>query len=210
MTNEIAQYESSLPVDLSGIPTDELRRELASAIGLTARTLGRLAMIWHELELRGEDLSALRGGGLFAYLPVIAAGSLDPEVVVRCAGQATVIKALAAMPIEVQRRVLTNGIPLATVAADGSIVETVKQVEALTVADIRAGIAGTELRPVAAQIGLLSPARRRKPVQRGVIVKIRLTQEEHEVLRREAARRGQTTPIYARDRLLGKIVDGAV
>lgn len=199
----------SLP-DLSEIPTETLRQELANAIGLTAKTLARLASIWAELEARGEDLSALRGGGLFSYLPQIAAGTLAPEVVVRCAGQATLIKHLSALPITAQHRALDNGVSIASLTAEGGIVETTKSLEALSIADIRKAFSGTEIRPVAQQIALIAPAaRRRAPTTRGIIVKIRLTQEEYEALRREAARLGVHSPTLAREKLLaGLPVDG--
>ena len=65
---------------IGSLDTAELRAELASAIGLTAKHLLHLAAIWAELEHRGEDLTDLRTG-IGAYLPEIAAGSVVPEAI---------------------------------------------------------------------------------------------------------------------------------
>ena len=88
---------------LRTISTEQLRAELAQALGLTARHLLYLAAVWRELERRGEDLSDLRSG-IGVYLPAIAAGSVLPETVVRFAGKPTLLRAVAALTPDEQRR----------------------------------------------------------------------------------------------------------
>jgi hypothetical protein len=94
-------------IDLSGMTTEALKAELASVLGIAARDLVRLAAVWAELERRGEDLSALRSG-LLAYLPRIAAGVVLPETVVRFMGQPALLRKIAGLPPDSQRR-LTDG-----------------------------------------------------------------------------------------------------
>ncbi|WP_395794397.1 hypothetical protein [Aquimonas sp.] len=198
--NEILTREAD-PSDLTSIPTAELRLQLAQAIGVTARTLGHLAAIWRELEDRGEDLSDLRSG-LMSYLPLIAEGRLDPEAVVRCAGQAMLLRAIAELPIGEQRRLLTEGVMVAqTNSATGQHESILRPLERLSSADVRRVFAVGYVRPPAEQLVLLvpPPAANRS---RSVIVKVRLTQDEYQQLRQAAAQRGQTVPTRARDILL--------
>lgn len=201
--NEIALTAEAMPSDLSAISTEDLRAALSQAIGVTARTLGRLALIWQELEARGEDMSALRGGGLFFYLPLIAAGQLAPEAVVRCAGQATLLKHLASLPLEEQRDVLDRGLPLADVVND-TVVTHHKALEEVSITDIRRAFVGDRLRTIPEQTRMLAPSQRRSaaPDARAVILKVRLSKEEYAGLRRRAAASGQQTPTFARDVLL--------
>lgn len=189
--------------DLTSIPTEDLRRELADAIGVTARTLQRLAAIWHELESRGEDLSALRGG-LFAYLPAIADGRLDPAVVVRCAGQAMLIKALMALPVERQRDLLESGVPMITIDDGGSLREERRPLERIGVHDIRRVFVGDAIRPPVEQAKLLAPKSERRggATQRHVIVKVRLSPDDYDRVRSAAAKAGKHSPTFVRDILL--------
>ena len=88
--------------DVASLSNEDLLAELASAIDTTARHVSRLALVWAELEKRGVDLSTLRSG-LRVWLPVIAAGRLAAEVVVSFAGNGSLIRALADLPLAAQR-----------------------------------------------------------------------------------------------------------
>lgn len=92
---------------LSEQSTISLKKRLAEIITVTAQSLVEMSHIWNELERRGEDLSALRTG-MTRYLPAIARGDLDAEVVVRFAGYAAVIGAVSQMSLEDQRRFLNT------------------------------------------------------------------------------------------------------
>lgn len=202
MTNDLTIPESGPVLDLSRVPTDDLKKQLAESIGVTARTLSQMAAIWTELESRGEDLSALRGG-LMSYLPLIAEGRLDPELVVRAAGQATLLKAASALSIADQRDLLENGLPVFDVDKEGQFVERRVPVENVGMMEIRRAIAADHIRTPAEQARLAAPARDRKD-RRGVIVKVRLTQEQYDGLKRRAAADGRRVPTYARTLLTGE------
>lgn len=187
--------------DLSRVATEDLRRELAQAIGITAKTLGYLAHIWRELESRGEDLSDLRTG-LMAYLPLIADGRLEPELVVRCAGQAMLLKAASEIPLPEQRRLLDEGAVVAEIDHDGEIVEVRRPLEHLSSADTRRLFSGTTLRTPQEQARLLRRIRPMRTASRGVIIKVRVTQAEYRQLRDRAAASGKQVPTYLRDCVL--------
>jgi len=96
------------PEQISEADTETLRLHLSHAVELTVRTIAYMAAIWAELTRRGEDLSDLKSG-ISRYLPQIADGSVDASVIVKCAGQPGLLRAMAAIPIEEQRKVLKRG-----------------------------------------------------------------------------------------------------
>jgi hypothetical protein len=96
--------------DLATLPTDDLRKQLAHGLTLTAITLTRLGAVWAELERRGEDLSDLKIG-IARTLPLIASGRLAAEAVVAFAGRPMILRALEGVPLEQQRR-LADGEPI--------------------------------------------------------------------------------------------------
>lgn len=201
MTDVIFVQDSTIPADFSGVSTEDLRRELAASIGVTARTLVRMATIWAELERRGEDLSALRSG-LMAYMPAIADGSLDPEAVVRCAGQATVLKMLASLPLIEQRRVLERGVPLLELQAEGGDMRTVDvPIERLSVAQARRAFAVDHIRSATDQAQLLLPRAKAQTTSltRGTHVTVRFTAAEYAIIRAKAAAVGKRVPTFLRD-----------
>lgn len=106
--NDLIERNSTLPADLATLSTDVLKRRLAEQMELSARHLVEMAAIWTELERRGENLSALRGS-LTDYLPMIAAGELDAEAVVRYAGSRQLLRYLATLPLDRQRHLLDVG-----------------------------------------------------------------------------------------------------
>lgn len=108
------------PPGIANLSTQALRAELARALTVSAQTLRHLAIVWRELESRGEDLSDLRTG-LATYLPLIAAGQLDAEVVVRFAGSKTILQLVSRLPIDEQHRLATGGtVDVITVDGDGT------------------------------------------------------------------------------------------
>lgn len=88
---------------LQDMDTPKLRAELARGLSLTAASLTNLAMIWGELERRGEDLSDLRTG-VARTLPLIASGMLAAESVVAFAGRPLLLRALEGVSLDIQRR----------------------------------------------------------------------------------------------------------
>lgn len=158
---------------IRAMDTPALRAELASALGHTAKQLVRLAVIWVELESRGEDLSALRTG-LGTYLPAIAAGTVAPEAVVAFAGQKALLRAVISLPPDEQRRLAAGGtVPMAVASEDGYTHRMVS-LAALPARAIYQVFGDRCVRSVPAQIAILSAAPPPwkgdgKPIRRGRI-----------------------------------------
>lgn len=110
---------------LKTVSTEELKRHLASSLEVTARHLQYMAGIWRELEERGEDLSSLRHG-IAAYLPLIAHDRVDASIVIKYAGQKTLLSALASLPIGEQRQIAETGYVLVARTTDSDKAETVE------------------------------------------------------------------------------------
>lgn len=156
---------------LAAMDTPALRAELASALGLTARHLLYLAAVWAELERRGEDLSDLRTG-IGAYLPLIAAGAVLPETVVRFAGQPTVLRSVSALPPEEQRRLAAGGGVPIVVRSGERYEERQLPAHALTASQARLVFGDRKVRSVAEQVAVLTaaapkPAKAGAPPRRG-------------------------------------------
>lgn len=118
MTPAIIQPESL--TDLAAMSTADLHHALGEAIGLTARAISHVAVIWTELTNRGEDLSGYKFA-LADYMLKVSSGKLLPEAVAQLAGRTRTLGLLAEMPINEQRRLIDGGlIPAVT---DDGIVE---------------------------------------------------------------------------------------
>lgn len=156
-----------LPAELTALDTPTLRRELAQALELSAQHLLRLAAIWAELERRGEDLRELRTG-LAVYLPQIAAGTVDAELVVRFAGQRTILNRVAALSITEQRRLLEGAtLPVVERLSTGLQVRDVP-LRLLTNAQARVALDDGRIRGEAEQRALLLGAHTKAPRRRHV------------------------------------------
>lgn len=95
---------------LAAVSTGDLWDELSRAIGVTAKAIARLAMIWVELEKRGEDLSDVKFS-LRSFLPMVATGRLLPEAVAALAGQTRKLRLLSDLSVHDQGRLL-GGAPV--------------------------------------------------------------------------------------------------
>lgn len=144
------------PDDVSSLLSDELRKELASALTATAHGLARAAMIWSELQRRGEDTPELRSG-LATWLPRIARAELAAEAVIAFAGQRMLLQRMIGMPLD-QQRLLAGGadITVAIINERGEIVGTDKPLTQLSSRDVLLAIDGGQVRPLSAQIRTLS------------------------------------------------------
>jgi len=147
------------PAELGNMSTQQLRAELAKSLTITARHLMYLAAVWGELDKRGEDLSDLRTG-LAVYLPQIAAGRLAAEAVVRFAGQPTVLRSIASLPLE-RQQALARGepVPVLTVDAGGNFRATELPAYTLTAAQARLVFDGDKVRSPDEQRAKLESAR---------------------------------------------------
>ena len=170
---------------LAAIDTETLRAQLSRQLEITAEHVARLALIWRELERRGEDLSSLRSG-LASYLPAVASGRLVPEAVVRLAGNKSALRTIAMLAPDEQRRLLASGTVAVASMTEGT--RTVRQVplhlltpnEAARVID---PVAGTT-RPADAQV-IRHRGRSNTPTNRIVVM---LTSSQHGRLHTEAKR----------------------
>jgi hypothetical protein len=94
-------------ISVRDMDTEQLKLELARGLEITVRHLQSLALIWRELEYRGEDMSGLRHG-LMNYLPLIAFNKVDARLIVKYAGQKTLLSQLTRLPVELQARIVEN------------------------------------------------------------------------------------------------------
>lgn len=138
---------------------ETLRRELASSLDLTAKALSYMAAIWKELERRGEDLSSLRRG-MLAYVPKIAEGRLEAELVVKYASQRMLLNALAKTPLAQQRRLVEQGaVELVTIDEGGGRQVREVPLNRLAAPDIHFVFSTTGLRSVDEQFLMRSKRR---------------------------------------------------
>jgi hypothetical protein len=119
---EMTLYTPHAPA-LATKTTDELRAALATSLTLTAQHLVHLSAIWTELESRGEDLSELRTG-ISVYLPLIARGDLNAQLVIKYAGQTMLLRHMAELPKEDQDRLVIDDTVTVVDYRDGEFIET--------------------------------------------------------------------------------------
>jgi hypothetical protein len=119
--SEIVYYRPG-EASLMAMSIEDLRQQLASSLELSARHLMHMAAIWAELERRGEDLSSLRTG-MAVYLPMIARGDLDAQIVVRYAGKNMLIRHLAGLSRMEQSQLLDNEVVTVVDFVDGDFTE---------------------------------------------------------------------------------------
>jgi len=157
MINDLVTITNdALPgIDLIETDTETLRRELASTLTMTARQMQRLALIWQELERRGEDLSDLRTG-LASYFPLIASGKLDAQAVVQFAGKTTLLNKIALLPLAEQRKLAEGGnVTLVVAAPEGGFREVDKPVHALTLTQTMQVFGDGRIRSPKEQFGIV-------------------------------------------------------
>jgi hypothetical protein len=116
---------------IAAMSVEALRAEFTRQIEVTARSVERLALIWRELEARGEDMSVLRTG-IATYLPAVASGRLVPEAVVRLAGNRSTLRAVSCLAPDEQRRVLSAEHVAIAAMVDGKRTVTNKPLHLLT------------------------------------------------------------------------------
>lgn len=144
---------------LGAMSIQQLRGELARSLTMTAQHLAYLASIWHELERRGEDLSDLRTG-LAVYLPRIAAGQLSADAVLRFAGQPTVLRNVATLPIDMQMHLAKGGpVRVLTATQSGDYDSLEIPASAMTAAQARLLITDGKIRSPEEQRAQLETAR---------------------------------------------------
>lgn len=145
--------------ELGAMSNQQLRSELARSLTMTAQHLRFLAVVWRELETRGEDLSDLRTG-LAVYLPQIAAGQLTADAVIRFAGQPSVLRAIATLAVDDQARLARGDkVPILTMGSNGEYSTVDLPAHALTATQARLLVGAGKLRSPVEQRGQLESAR---------------------------------------------------
>lgn len=133
---------------------EDLKRELARGLEITAERLRYVAEIWQELHRRGEDLSDLRSG-LMEYIPLIATRQVDPNLVIACAGHKTLLSALSRLPIEKQNEIAKSGaVEIAHLNENGEKIVVEKTLANLRADDIYYAFGDGYLRNTSEQIKL--------------------------------------------------------
>ena len=147
---------NSLPTaDLQAMSTEMLKAQLAKAVSITAEYLAYIAMVWQELERRGEDMTAMRHG-LMAYVPMIANKELDARVVVNYAGQKTLIALMSNLPLHEQQALIERGsVDIVELGDDKQQLVRTIALGDLTASQAYQAFGDGEIRPVPQQYQLL-------------------------------------------------------
>ncbi|EHM49932.1 hypothetical protein [Cardiobacterium valvarum] len=147
---------NSLPTaDLQAMSTEMLKAQLAKAVSITAEYLAYIAMVWQELERRGEDMTAMRHG-LMAYVPMIANKELDARVVVNYAGQKTLIALMSNLPLQEQQALIERGsVDIVELGDDKQQLVRTIALGDLTASQAYQAFGDGEIRPVPQQYQLL-------------------------------------------------------
>lgn len=93
--------------DISATSTEQLKAEFAKSLKMTADSLMYMSLIYNELQLRGVDLSDIKGG-LMDYLPLIATNQIDARLVVEYAGNKTLLAYLTRLTKQKQQQLIEN------------------------------------------------------------------------------------------------------
>ncbi|MGH2367595.1 MAG: hypothetical protein ACRDI2_05295 [Chloroflexota bacterium] len=194
-------------IDLHSMSIEELRSELARSLTLSAHSLVRLAAIWRELELRGEDMADLRSG-LTIYLPRIAAGEIAAEAVVAFAGRDSLLRSLSGMPLGQQRAFAAGReIEIARLARSGGVSAGITTdrmpLARMSAAEIRQVLHRGRIRHVIEQRDVLLERelapRRSTATRRLVSVTVQLEPETADRMRAVARARGTRLPSLIRE-----------
>lgn len=141
---------------LNNLSSEALRRRLATLLVRTHENIVEICDILLEQQDRGELDPSMRKGVLQWYR-AIAQRQLHPDVVLFLAGDASRVRSMIGLPLDLQRR-LARGEPvtLATHNERGDIVAEDKRIERMTRREFNLAFAPGELRPFAAQKALLA------------------------------------------------------
>lgn len=161
--------------------TASLHSELARVLTVTAETILYLAEIWKELQRRGEDLSELRTG-VAQFLPLIASGQLRADVIVRFAGRQHLLRAVAALPVEEQKRLASGGkVETIHQFANGRVEPILVAASDMTVAQVKLAFDYGRIRSVGEQTNLATgrnrSVRRQAALRRKYRVNVEMTTE---------------------------------
>ena len=145
---------------LRELNNSELKELLAKGIDLTVKHLIGLSAIWKELESRGEDMTKLRNG-LLSYLPMIANGKIEPELVVSFAGQKTLLSALSKLTLREQRQIHQSGHLKLVTIKNNSFAEELVPLEHISAKEVFQAFGNNGLRTIEEQYLLIKSSAER-------------------------------------------------
>lgn len=183
MVKDVVRPQIDAPTPISRMPTDELRKELARAITMTADALSYLAACWVELERRGEDLSNLRMT-LAPYLRAVASGSMAPEAVIAFAGRKMVLRWIGKQPLELQRKLASD--PRVTIISGGQ--ERKVPINDLT--SVELNLVRAETMIASEKLPVIKTKRRTSKPSK--VIAVYFTEAEYEKISAEAGDLGRT------------------
>lgn len=121
---EVVTIEGLTQTDIAEIgnmSVQSLKTALAQEVQVTSVSMLRIALMWRELENRGEDLSELKGGALFEFIPHVARGNLLPSTVVHFAGNKRLLRAITFLGHDIQRKLISGeSVPIVNIDQKGS------------------------------------------------------------------------------------------
>lgn len=94
-------------VSLEQKTTEELGEMLKAATRKTVEGIVEMAAVWSALVQRGVDMRPYQQG-INAWLPFIAAGTLEPAALVSFAGHSRLLSRVAKLPREEQQRIVND------------------------------------------------------------------------------------------------------
>lgn len=184
-------------MDVKKLTTPQLWKAFREALAFTKQGLEKMAIYYAELQTRKEDLSGFTSP-IFAYLPAIAAGKFDPELIVRFGSKPRLMTALSKIVPEDQRKVLASNGNVVVRQPDGSNAN-------INILDLKSGeidqvFGDGRMRNTAEQAKVIGkPA---APVISDKVVTVRFTAKEASYLEEALAGTGLTIEQYIRDLLM--------
>lgn len=106
---------------MAGLSVDDLYREFADGLTLSARGIKKMALAWNQLKELGAVMPEL-SGEVAAYLPAVAAGTILAETVWHCGPKKSLFNIAAALPVEEQQRYIADHEPVPVAVKEGDAV----------------------------------------------------------------------------------------
>lgn len=180
-----------------------LHAEMRRLVGLNAESIRDGAVIYEELENRGEDLSYLPESYVRA-LKLVSSGMVEPEVAIAFQRSPDRMKAVGSLPKSEQVRIAT-GKPVRVVSVKGGrMVEESIPGTLLTNRQIRSVIRDGRILSPSEQRAAMDPTESTK-VEAFRELRIRISESDMAALMRLADAENTTATLYAADLLVAAI-----
>lgn len=119
---DLTSLKESLTMNMKQMSNEQIIAGLQAGLSLSAKGLCEAAPYYVEARERGLDLSGI-SSPMLAYLPDVAAGRLDAEMLIRFGGLPPVMAAVATLLPEEQRAVLANDGKINVIDPSGKVRE---------------------------------------------------------------------------------------